>query len=74
MHLVGRHRAGPRSCSVSEDRTAGAGGILTAIFSHPADKRTESGLSEFGYRNPIRGSSVRTPVVLSAINMSSSRR
>lgn len=52
MHLVGRHRAGPRSCSVSEDRTAGAGGILTAIFSHPADKRTESGLSEFGLPQP----------------------
>ena len=25
-------------------------------------KRTEIGLSEFGYRNPIRGSNVRTPL------------
>jgi hypothetical protein len=52
MHLVRRHRAGPRSCSVSEDRMAAAGGILTALFSHTADR---SGLSEFGYRNPSRG-------------------
>ena len=38
MHLVRRHRAGPRSCSVSEDRMAAAGGILTALFSHAADR------------------------------------
>jgi hypothetical protein len=38
MHPVRRHRAGPRSCSVSKDRMAAAGGILTAIFSHAADR------------------------------------
>jgi hypothetical protein len=36
MHLVRRHRAGPRSCSVSEDRMAAAGAMLTSIFSHAA--------------------------------------
>jgi hypothetical protein len=56
MHLVRRHRAGPRSCSVSEDRMAAAGGILTAIFRDAADRSgMKSGLSEFGYRNPSVG-------------------
>jgi hypothetical protein len=40
---VRRHRAGPRSCSVSDDRMAAAGAMLTAFISYAADR---SGLSE----------------------------
>jgi integrase-like protein len=52
---------------VSEDRMAAAGAMLTAIFSHAADRRTESGLSE-------RQFEFKSFTVIAARNRTASRR
>jgi hypothetical protein len=56
MHLVRPHRAGPRSC-YCQRRSHGRGRGNSDCDFQPRrrQKRTESRLSEFGYRNPSMG-------------------
>jgi len=56
MHLVRPHRAGPGSCYCRRrSHGCGRGNSDCDFRQRRRQKRTESGMSEFGYRNPSMG-------------------